>query len=49
MERYHPLQQRLGLLEVARIEPFREPPVDRSEQFASLLRLALRAPEARRV
>ncbi len=36
-----------GLLEVSRIEPLREPPIDRSEQFAGLLRLALRAPETR--
>jgi hypothetical protein len=39
------LQQRLRLLEVTRIEPFGKPAVDRSEQFASLLRLALGAPE----
>jgi hypothetical protein len=30
-----------------RVEPFRKPAVDRSDQFASLLRLALIAPEPR--
>ena len=40
------LQQRLRLLQIARVEPFGEPAVDRSEQFARLLRLALVAPEA---
>ena len=40
------LKQRLCLLQVARVEPFGEPAVHRSEQFASLLRLALVAPEA---
>ena len=41
------LQQRLRLLQIARVEPFSEPAVNRSEQFASLLRLALVTPEAR--
>jgi hypothetical protein len=41
------VEQRLGLLEVERVEPLGEPPIDRSEQFACLLRLALRAPEPR--
>src|SRR5260370_29290240 len=39
------VEQRLRVLEVARVEPLGKPPVDRSEQFASLLRLALVAPE----
>ena len=33
------LQQRLSLLQIARAEPFGEPAVHRSEQFARLLRL----------
>jgi hypothetical protein len=41
-----PPQQRLGLFQIARVEPFREPPVNRSQQFARVLHLALRAPEA---
>ena len=40
-------EQRLRLLQIARVEPFREPAVDRSKQFARLLRLTLVAPEAR--
>src|SRR5262245_11250291 len=40
------LQQRLRLLQIERIEPFAEPTAYRAEQFASLLRLALVAPEA---
>jgi hypothetical protein len=40
------LQKRLRLLQIARVEPFREPAVNRSEQFARLLHLALVAPEA---
>ena len=40
------LQQRLRLLQIARVEAFREPPVNRSKQFARLLHLALVAPEA---
>src|SRR5262249_51118114 len=30
------LQQRLCFLQIARVEPFSEPPVNRSEQFARL-------------
>ena len=41
------LQQRLRVLQIARVKPFGKPPVDRSEQFTSLLRLALVAPEPR--
>ena len=40
-------QQHLRLLQIARVEPFREPPVNRSKQFARLLHLALVAPETR--
>jgi hypothetical protein len=40
------LQQRLRLLEIARVEPLREPGVNRSKQFARLLHLALVAPQA---
>src|SRR5215813_7388118 len=40
------LQQRLRLLQIARVKTLREPPVNRSKQFARLLRLALVAPEA---
>jgi hypothetical protein len=40
------LQQRLRLLQIARVEPLSEPPVNRSQQFARLLHLALVAPEA---
>ena len=40
-------KQRLRLLQIARVEPFSEPPVNRSQQFARLLHLALVAPEAR--
>jgi hypothetical protein len=40
------LQQRLRLLQIERVEAFREPAVHRSEQFASLLRLPLVTPEA---
>ena len=35
------LQQRLRLLQIARVEPFGEPAVDRSEKLASLATLAL--------
>ena len=38
------LQQRLRLLQIARVEAFSEPPVNRSQQFARLLHLALVAP-----
>ena len=41
------LQQRLRLLQIARVKPLGEPPVHRSKQFASLLRLPLVTPEAR--
>jgi hypothetical protein len=40
------IQQRLGLLQIERVEAFGEPAVNRSQQFASLLRFALRTPEA---
>ena len=39
------LQQRLRLFQIAGLESFSEPAVNRSEQFASLLRLPLVAPE----
>ena len=38
-------QQRLRLLQITRVQPVRKPAVNRSEQFARLLRLALVAPE----
>jgi hypothetical protein len=41
------LQQRLRFLQIARVEPLCEPAVDRSEQFARLLGLALVTPEPR--
>ena len=41
------LEQRLRFLQIARIKPFREPPVHGSQQVARLLHLALVAPEAR--
>jgi hypothetical protein len=41
------IEQCLGLLQVTRVEAFGEPTIDRSEQFPSLLRLALFAPETR--
>ena len=40
------LQQSLRLLQIERVEALSEPAVDRSEQFAGLLRLARRTPEA---
>jgi hypothetical protein len=40
------LQQRLRFLQITRVEPFREPPLNRTKQFARLLRLALVTPEA---
>ena len=40
---------RLRLLQIARVKSFSEPPINRSNQFARLLRLALVAPEAREV
>jgi hypothetical protein len=45
--RHQCIEQRLRLLQIARIEPFGEPPVNRREQFARLLYLTLVAPEAR--
>ena len=42
------IEQRLRLLQIARVEPFRKPAVNRSKQFARLLRLALVTPEARK-
>ena len=39
------LQQPLRLVQITRLEAFREPPVNGSQQFASLLHLALVAPE----
>jgi hypothetical protein len=41
------VQQRFGLFQIARVEPFGEPAINRSEQFASLLCLPLVAPEPR--
>ena len=41
------LQQHLGFLQIARVEPFSEPAINRSEHFASLLWLLLVAPEPR--
>ena len=40
-------EQRLGLLQVERVEAFGEPAVDRREKIAGLLPLPLIAPEAR--
>jgi len=40
------LEQRLRLLQVERVEALRKPAVNRRQQFASLLRLALVTPEA---
>jgi hypothetical protein len=41
------IEQRLRFFQIERVEPFREPPVNRRHQFARLLHLALVAPEAR--
>ena len=41
------LEQRLSLFQIARVEPFGEPAVDGSKQIASLIPLALIAPEPR--
>jgi hypothetical protein len=41
------LQQRLRFLQITRVKALREPPVNRSEQFARFAHLALVAPEAR--
>ena len=43
------LQQRLRFLQIARVEPFSEPPVYGSQQFARLLNLALVAPRRARL
>src|SRR5262249_16226880 len=40
------LQQRLRFFQVARVESFSEPPVNRRQQFARFHRLALVTPEA---
>jgi hypothetical protein len=40
------VKQRLGLLQIARLKALSEPPVDRSQQVARLLHLALVEPEA---
>jgi hypothetical protein len=40
------VRQRLGLFQIARIEAFGEPAVNRNKQFARLLHLALVTPEA---
>jgi hypothetical protein len=42
------IEQRLCLLQIARVEAFSEPAVNRSKQFASFLHLALVPPEARK-
>ena len=41
------LKQRLRLFHIVRFKPFCEPAADRSEKLASLIPLALIAPEAR--
>src|SRR5580693_2258763 len=41
-----PVEQRLRVLQIARIEALGEPPVNRGQKFARLLHLALGAPEA---
>jgi enoyl-CoA hydratase/carnithine racemase len=41
------VEQSLGLLEIARVEAFGEPVVDRREKIAGLIALALTAPETR--
>ena len=40
------LQQRLRLFQITRLEPLRKLPINRSQQFARLLHLALVTPEA---
>jgi hypothetical protein len=40
------LKQHFGFLQIARVKPFGEPAVHRSEKLASLIPLALVAPEA---
>jgi hypothetical protein len=47
MLRCQRVEQRLGFFQIARVEAFGEPAVNRSEQFASLLPLPLIAPEPR--
>ena len=42
------IEQRLGLLQITRVEAFSEPAVNRSKQFTSLLRLPLVTPETRK-
>ena len=39
------LEERLRFLQIARVKPLSEPAVNRSQQFARLLHLALVAPE----
>ena len=41
------VEQRLGLFQIGRVEPFGEPAVDGRQKIASLTELALVAPEAR--
>src|SRR5208282_393997 len=41
------VEQGLRLLQIERVEPLREPAIDRSENVASLIPLALVAPEPR--
>src|SRR4029077_3966994 len=41
------VEQRLRILQITRVKPFREPAVDRSEQIAGLILLALIAPQPR--
>jgi hypothetical protein len=47
LSRRQMVEQLLRLLQIARVETFRKPPVNRSQQFASLLHLALVAPKTR--
>jgi hypothetical protein len=41
------IKQRLGLLQIERVEAFAEPVIDRSEKIAGLIPFALIAPEPR--
>ena len=41
------IEQRLGLLQIERVEAFGEPAIDRSEKLAGLIPLALVAPPSR--
>ena len=43
------VEECLGLFQIARVKPLGEPAVDRSEKLASLIALALIAPETRHV